>query len=606
MKVLHVLDSFSFGGAEQLVASLGATPAPGVTMTAASLAPAGLGRDAMLSRLEAAGLAPTHFGVRRLADPAGFARLVGQLRRSGADVVHAHLGYAATVVPVAARLAGLPCVATLHHVPQDLSGVERLKERLSVRVPARLGRVVLVSHAARHEFARRHGPATRSWRVIHNGIDLARFRERPEGSGTDRPPTWLAVAALRPPKGHLDLLEAWALLVEDHPGARLLIAGDGPERATVQSAVVGLGLGREVALLGSRDDIPSLLQQVDGVVSASHTEALPTALIEASAAGLPVVATDVGGTAEVVLDGTTGLLVPPHRPERLAEALGRLVRDPARGVDFGRAGRLHAEGVFAMQPWLDQLLDLYHEVIDDHHATRRAALTSSASTSSDSTTSDSTTSAPTTSAPTTSASTAPDGDTPPHPRAPGRRSEPGARALLARAIALSLLATLLVLAAGTAFVLTRGTTYEASVDVLVTPSAGASDDVAAALFDSLSKGQVAATAAEIYRQRQWKGDRSGSVQAGVVTPSAVVQVDARASSAAGAQDLAETVVAAAGPTIDRALDPYRVSRLDSATPSAEAVGMSRGFQLGLVLVAAVVVGGAVLRLTHPRPKVTAA
>jgi glycosyltransferase involved in cell wall biosynthesis len=336
-----------------------------VTMTAASLAPAGLGRDAMLPRLAAAGLSPTHLGVRRLADPVGVARLVRQLRCTGADVVHAHLGYAATVVPLAAHLGGLPCVATLHHVPQDLRGVERFKERPSVRVPARLGRLVLVSHVAHREFALRHGPATNRWRVIHNGIDLTRYPHDPASrSHTARPPTWLAVAALRPPKGHLDLLEAWARVVATHPGTRLLIAGDGPARATIESAVVGLGLARDVELLGSRDDIPLLLQQVDGVVSASHTEALPTALIEAAAAGLPVVATAVGGTVEVVLDGATGLLVPPHRPDRLAEAVSQLVGDPARGVDFGRVGRLHAEGVFAMQSWIDHLLDLYHEVID--------------------------------------------------------------------------------------------------------------------------------------------------------------------------------------------------------------------------------------------------
>lgn len=364
MKVLHVLDSFSFGGAEQLVASLGASPAAGVTMRAASLAPAGLGRDAMLPRLEAAGLAPTHLGVRRLADVAGFARLVHELRRSGADVVHAHLGYAATLVPVAARLAGVPSVATLHHVPQDLPRGERLKERLSVRVPARLGRLVLVSHAARDEFARRHGPATHRWRVIHNGIDLSRFAELPVRAARDRPPTWLAVAALRQPKGHLDLLEAWALLVRTHSGARLLVAGDGPERPSIEAAILRLGLADDVELLGSRDDIPALLRQVDGVVSASHTEALPTALIEASAAGLPVVATAVGGTGEVVLDGTTGLLVPPHRPRLLAAALDRLVSDSALRVDFGRAGRLHVEGVFGRQSWIDQLIDLYAEVSD--------------------------------------------------------------------------------------------------------------------------------------------------------------------------------------------------------------------------------------------------
>ena len=189
MKVLHVLDSFSFGGAEQLVASLGASPAPGLTMAAASLAPPGVGRDAMLPRLEAAGLAPVHLGVRRLADPVGLARLVRHLRRSDADVVHAHLGYAATVVPIAARLAGVPCVATLHHVPQDLARAERFKERLSVRVPARLGRLVLVSHAARHEFARRHGPATPSWRVIRRRCRRGRRpAARPGPAGLRGPP----------------------------------------------------------------------------------------------------------------------------------------------------------------------------------------------------------------------------------------------------------------------------------------------------------------------------------------------------------------------------------------------------------------------------------
>jgi len=293
---------------------------------------------------------------------------VRQLRRSGADVVHAHLGYAATLVPVAARLAGLPCVATLHHLPQDLPPVERLKERLSVRVPARLGRLVLVSQVAHDEFAVRHGPARQSWRVIHNGIDLSRFGQPVTASQSPgRPPTWLAVAALRRPKGHLDLLAAWSELVRTHPSARLLVAGDGPERSAVESAVLRLGLERSVELLGSRDDIPSLLKHVDGVVSASHTEALPTALIEASAASLPVVATDVGGTVEVVVHGSTGLLAPARRPEQLAGALRQLVGDPARRVDLGRAGRLHVGARFAMQPWVDRLLSLYREVIDSHH-----------------------------------------------------------------------------------------------------------------------------------------------------------------------------------------------------------------------------------------------
>ena len=207
---------------------------------------------------------------------------------------------------------------------------------------------------------------------------------------------------------------------------------------------------------------------------------------------------------------------------------------------------------------------------------------------------------------TSSTSVAPAGGTSPGTRATGRRIEPSARAAVARAVALAVLAGLLVLAAGGTYVLSRTTIYEASVDVLVTPSSGASDADAASLFDSLSKGQVAATAAEIYRQQRWRGDRLGSIEAGVLTPSAVIHVAARAPSATEAQELVQAVVAAAGPTIDRALDPYRVSRLDTAEPSAASVGMSRALQLVLVLLAALVIGGAVLRLTYPQPTITPA
>lgn len=191
-------------------------------------------------------------------------------------------------------------------------------------------------------------------------------------------------------------------------------------------------------------------------------------------------------------------------------------------------------------------------------------------------------------------------------RPAGRRIEPEARAGLTRTVTLAVVAALLVLSAGGAYVLTRETTYEASVDVLVSPASGASDSDAAALFDSLSRGQVTATAAEIYRERQWRGDRVGTVEAGVVTPSAVIQVVGRASSEAEARELVQAVVEAADPAIDRTLDPFQVSRLDSGEPPAVPVGLSRALQLGLVLLAALVVGGAVLRVAQPRSRTTAA
>lgn len=357
MKILQVLDSFSFGGAENLVVQLAHSAPRHWDVRAASLAPFGVGRDAMLDQFRRAGLRPFSFGVRRLADPVGFARLTRTLRRLRPDVVHAHLGYAATMVPPAARLAGVPCVATLHHVPHDLSRVEWLKERLSVRIPGALGRLIVVSSPAYAAFAERHGPPTARWQVIHNGVDLERFA-RPHGAGARHRPVWVAVAALRAPKGHLDLLTAWRTLADEGVDATLLIVGDGPERGAIEQRVHELELTDRVELLGRRDDVPDILAQADGAVSASHTEALPTALIEAAAAGLPVVATTAGGTTDVVTD-STGWLVPAHEPDALASALAQAILRPEEAARRGAAGRRRAVELFSMASWIDALEEIY-------------------------------------------------------------------------------------------------------------------------------------------------------------------------------------------------------------------------------------------------------
>ncbi|HRD14605.1 MAG TPA: glycosyltransferase, partial [Mycobacterium sp.] len=218
-RVLMVLDSFNFGGAENLVAELGRFAPAGLALSVASLAPQSDGRTAMLDRLTAAGLHPRFLSVRRLLDPAGFVRLVRTLRHAQADVIHAHLGYCAILVTLAARLAGKPVVTTLHVSPQDDARFgEFIKERLAVRIPSRLGRLVLVSHHLYHRYAERHGPARDTWRVIPNAIDVERYTPARGSAGTDRP-VWAVVAALRPKKNHLDLIRAWTEVAAVHPDA---------------------------------------------------------------------------------------------------------------------------------------------------------------------------------------------------------------------------------------------------------------------------------------------------------------------------------------------------------------------------------------------------
>lgn len=361
-RVLMILDSFSFGGAENLIAELGSHAPASLQLSVASLGPGSHERNAMLGRLTDAGFEPTYLAVRRLVDIVGFVRLVCMLRRAAVDVVHAHLGYSAILVPLAARLAGKPVVATLHLSPQrHTRRLEWLKERLAVRIPARLGRLVFVSQHAFDEYARVHGPARRTWRMIPNGVDLDKYSVRQQPDMT-RPPTWAVVAALRPDKNHIGLIEAWADVVAVHPGATLLIVGDGPSRADLERAVSDAGLESSVRLLGRREDVPEILSSVDGVVSASVDEALPTALIEAGACRLPVVAADAGGTREIVLDGVTGRLVPVRNEKALAEALLSTIADKEKAAEYGVAGRALVEKKYSLVRWIDNLHTLYAEI----------------------------------------------------------------------------------------------------------------------------------------------------------------------------------------------------------------------------------------------------
>jgi len=361
MKVLHVLDSFSFGGAENLIVELARYKPRDVQLRAASLASAGGGRDAMYARMVEVGLDPTYLGVDRLLDPWGCVRMARRLRELAPDVVHAHLGYSATLVPIASRMAGIGCVATLHHLPSDLPPGERLKEWLSVRVPARLGRLLFVSDSAQAEFARRYGPVRPTWRTVPNGVDLQRYEPR-ERSIRQRPQRWACVAALREPKGHLELLRAWRALLDRGTRAHLMIVGDGPQRSAIEECLMQLGLSEWVNLLGRCDDVPEMLAHVDGVVSASHTEALPTALIEAGAAGLPVVTTDAGGSSDVVT-AETGWLVRVHDVAGLADALEQAMADPREAARRGAAARARVDALYSMPDWSDKLMDLYREVM---------------------------------------------------------------------------------------------------------------------------------------------------------------------------------------------------------------------------------------------------
>lgn len=378
IRVLLVIDGLQFGGAENVLVTFAAyARQAGVRPRVAVLSPPDGGRDRWLPAIRKAGLDPRFLGIERLAQPDGIARVAAAIRASGCDIVHAHLEDSATLVPPAAALTRRPAVCTLHHVPEpDLDRRTALRERLAVRLASRTRGLIFVSEASRRGFAERYGPDPRTWTVIPNGIDLDRFTPAPPGTvraGLRIPPDAPVVTVIghmRYGKGHDVAVEAWPRVLAEHPDARLLLAGDGPNLADLRRRVTELGVTDRVVFAGPRDDMPGVLRASDLVLLPTRIEALPTVLIEAAACGVPVAATDVGGVPEVVADGVTGWLFPAPEPAPAAETVRAALRlrrdDPSAYAAIGTAARTRAEARFDARVWTHRLATAYRSAVAGH------------------------------------------------------------------------------------------------------------------------------------------------------------------------------------------------------------------------------------------------
>jgi glycosyltransferase involved in cell wall biosynthesis len=368
MKVLMVIDSLSLGGAERVLATLShVAPAAGFRFGVQVLSLPGSSRSVMEPVLEDAGVAVSYLSIRRLTDPRALPRIVRAIRSSQADVVHAHLEYAAALVPPAARIASRPAVSTFHHVAVPISRKEALKERIAIGLANRGAGVVFVSRASFDSFAAAYGGARPNWRVVENGVDLGRFSTAPDtmppelGIARDAPVVTI-VGALRWRKGHHVALASWPSVLRRFPDARLVIVGDGPQAAVLREQADSLGIAESVVFAGMRTDVARLIRASWLLSLPSQHEALPTTLIEAAACGRPVVATNVDGIPEVVTDGQTGLLVPWDDQQSLAEALTSLLADETRRREMGVKARALAEDRFDAQRWAERLYGIYASV----------------------------------------------------------------------------------------------------------------------------------------------------------------------------------------------------------------------------------------------------
>jgi N-acetyl-alpha-D-glucosaminyl L-malate synthase BshA len=315
---------------------------------------------------------PVHvLGRRPGLDTHCIRRLADLMRRERVDLLHAHqctpFFYGATARLISGRL---PILLTEHgrHFP-DL----RRRRRVVVNrlLLGRRDRVVGVGHAVRRALIDNEGIPARRVEVVHNGIDLAPFaagrsgREgvrRELGIGPDDS-TIIHVARLDPLKDHATALKALARVARKRRDARLLIVGDGPERAAIRQRIDRMGLGPHVRLLGQRSDVGRLLAAADLLLLTSRSEGIPLTLIEAMAAGLPVVSTRVGGVGEVIDDGREGLLAEAGDDAALAAHILRLADDRALRERMGALGRRRAEERFSERRMHDRYVKLYGEML---------------------------------------------------------------------------------------------------------------------------------------------------------------------------------------------------------------------------------------------------
>ena len=370
LNVLYYTDSAGFGGAEQALLTL----------------IEGLDRNRwrpMLAVHPEPGIEPLLEGARKLDVPLWVAprmpegshgaahvpSFVRELRSRHPAVFHANLSWprACKYGLIAATLARVRAIVATEHlfvqVPHNRMAL--LQQRL---ISNGVGRYIAVSGEVASQLQQTYRIPRHKMQVIYNAVATDPF-QRVDGArlratlwGKQRRPVILTVSRLHKQKGHCYLLEAATLV----PEALFVLAGEGEEREALEMQTKTLGLEERVIFLGFRKDVPELLASCDLFVLPSLYEGLPLAVLEAMAAGKPVIATDIGGTDEAVVNGKTGLLAPPCDAPALAAAIRQLLADPLLAQRLAYAGKARVQQVFSAGAMVQQITGVYDELLAQH------------------------------------------------------------------------------------------------------------------------------------------------------------------------------------------------------------------------------------------------
>ncbi len=369
-RIFYLVDSLNIGGTETQAVELARRMDPKkYEVTLACLRKEG----PLLEKLNGSTVNLVEFHPKGGIDsPRGLyqlARMVAYLRRGKFDVVHAHDLWSNMIGLVAGKLAGVPVIVTSQRDLSHADWYQGSRKRWLRKAQNASSAVLTNARMIREGLVTQEGFAADKVRVIYNGVDVEGFEPSPTMRaklfpGMERAKLIVLVGNMHTDvKGHPTLIAAAAEVVARFPQVRFVLVGDGEKRKDFETAAHAAGVGTNFMFLGRRNDVPDILAACDIAVLPSAAEGMPNAVLEYMAAGLPVVASAVGGNLEVIADGTTGLLVPSGDADALGQALLRLFADDVLALRLARKGRELVEQRFSFERLTREVGALYEELL---------------------------------------------------------------------------------------------------------------------------------------------------------------------------------------------------------------------------------------------------
>lgn len=294
-------------------------------------------------------------------------QFVYELRRSQPKILQSFCFYDNILARIGgAASPGTSIISGVRAVPENPNRIREIADKKTMP----LSDYVVSNSEAGRQLAISRGAEPASTYVVENGRDLEAYKSATASKNirhSFKIPLDATVVGtvgrLIERKGHYDLMKAWSKVHTKHPNSYLLMVGDGPEREGLEEMAANYGCSDSVIFAGTRSDVPELLDAMDIFVFPSHFEGLPGALIEAMAAGLPIVATSANGNSELITDGETGLLTPVQNPSALANRISILIEDDKLSCTLGERATTEAIERFSLSKMVSEFSSIYRDII---------------------------------------------------------------------------------------------------------------------------------------------------------------------------------------------------------------------------------------------------